>query len=96
MTCCFPGKCRPTSADPHHYHTSHALPPYSEGRRSWIAYKKGMGINPQLLSNREKTMLVDALKQTYGLPELLGNLCKSPGIDVSLDYPGIRRIHGVA
>lgn len=27
--------------------------------------KKGMGIDPHLLSNREKTMLVDALKQTY-------------------------------
>jgi len=37
-TRCFPGKCRPTSADPHHYHTSRAPPPYSEGRRSWIAY----------------------------------------------------------
>jgi len=33
--------------------------------------KKGMGVDPQLLSNREKTMLVDALKQTYALPELL-------------------------
>jgi transposase InsO family protein/transposase-like protein len=30
--------------------------------------------NPQLLSNREKTMLVDALKQTYALPELLAAL----------------------
>jgi transposase InsO family protein len=36
--------------------------------------KKGMGITPQLLSNREKTMLVDALKQTYALPELLAVL----------------------
>jgi transposase-like protein len=36
--------------------------------------KKGMGIAPQLLSNREKTMLVDALKQTYTLPELLAVL----------------------
>jgi transposase InsO family protein len=33
-----------------------------------------MGIDPQLLSNREKTMLVDALKQTYALPELLAAL----------------------
>jgi hypothetical protein len=33
--------------------------------------KKGMGINPQLLSNREKTMRSDALKKTYSLPELL-------------------------
>lgn len=36
--------------------------------------KKGMGIDPQLLSNREKTMLVDARKQTYALPELLAAL----------------------
>lgn len=36
--------------------------------------KKGMGINPRLLSNREKTMLVDALKQTYALPELIATL----------------------
>lgn len=33
--------------------------------------KKGMGITPHLLSNREKTMLVDVLKQTYPFPELL-------------------------
>ncbi|WP_347557879.1 IS3 family transposase [Robbsia sp. KACC 23696] len=33
--------------------------------------KKGIGIDLQLLSNREKTTLVDALKQTYALPELL-------------------------
>jgi transposase InsO family protein len=33
-----------------------------------------MGVNPQLLSNREKTMLVDALKQIYSLPELLAAL----------------------
>jgi transposase-like protein len=36
--------------------------------------KNGMGINPQLLSNREKTKLVDALKQTYALTELLAAL----------------------
>ncbi|WP_320534850.1 IS3 family transposase [Robbsia andropogonis] len=36
--------------------------------------KKGMGIDLQLLSNREKTTLVDALKQTYALPELLSAL----------------------
>jgi len=36
--------------------------------------KKGMGINPQLLSNREKAKLVDALKQTYALSELLAAL----------------------
>ena len=27
---------------------------------------------------------------------VLRNLCKSPGIGASVDYPGIRRIHGVA
>ncbi|MGF6540548.1 IS3 family transposase [Paraburkholderia youngii] len=36
--------------------------------------KKGLGVDLQLLSNREKTMLVDALKQTYALPELLAVL----------------------
>ncbi|SDD55521.1 Transposase InsO and inactivated derivatives [Cupriavidus sp. YR651] len=36
--------------------------------------KKEVGVDLQLLRNREKTMLVDALKQTYALPELLGAL----------------------
>jgi len=36
--------------------------------------KKGLGVNPQLLSNREKTLLVDALKPIYSLAELLGEL----------------------
>jgi transposase InsO family protein/transposase-like protein len=36
--------------------------------------KKGLGGTPQLLSNREKTLLVDALKQTYALSELLAGL----------------------
>lgn len=36
--------------------------------------KKGLGVAPQLLSNREKTLLVDALKHTYALAELLGEL----------------------
>jgi len=29
--------------------------------------KKGLSVAPQFLSNREKTLLVDALKQTYTL-----------------------------
>lgn len=33
--------------------------------------KKDEGVNPQTLSNREKTLLVDALKDAYQLPELL-------------------------
>lgn len=36
--------------------------------------KKGLGVNPQILSNREKTLLVDALKPTYALAELLTEL----------------------
>ena len=36
--------------------------------------KKGLGVAPQLLSNREKTLLVDALKHTYSLQELLTEL----------------------
>jgi transposase InsO family protein/transposase-like protein len=35
--------------------------------------KKGLGVDP-LLTNREKTELVDALKQTYSLPELFAEL----------------------
>jgi transposase-like protein len=33
--------------------------------------KKGLGVDLPLLTNREKTILVDALKQTYALSELL-------------------------
>lgn len=36
--------------------------------------KKGLGVAPQLLSNREKTLLVDALKSSYTLAELLTEL----------------------
>jgi putative transposase len=36
--------------------------------------KKGLGVDLQLLSNREKTLLVDALRQTYELSELLVEL----------------------
>lgn len=33
-----------------------------------------MGVDLQLLNNREKTLLVDALKDFYQLPELLAQL----------------------
>ncbi len=36
--------------------------------------KKGLGVDLQLLTNREKTLLVDALKERYALPELLARL----------------------
>ncbi|MCB8877408.1 IS3 family transposase [Acidisoma silvae] len=36
--------------------------------------KKGLGVDLHLLSNREKTVLVDALKDLYRLPDLLGQL----------------------
>ncbi|MDI1252480.1 IS3 family transposase [Thermomonas sp.] len=36
--------------------------------------KKGLGVDLQLLTNREKTLLVDALKALYALPELLARL----------------------
>ena len=36
--------------------------------------KKDLGVAPQHLSNQEKTLLVDALKHTYTLPELLSGL----------------------
>src|SRR5690606_672059 len=36
--------------------------------------KKDLGVDLQLLSNREKTLLVDALKRLYQLPGLLAQL----------------------
>jgi transposase-like protein len=36
--------------------------------------KKDLGIDLRLLGNREKVLLVDALRQSYWLPELLGEL----------------------
>ena len=36
--------------------------------------KKGLGASPQLLSNRDKTLMVDAPKQAYALSELLAEL----------------------
>ncbi|MBP1872341.1 transposase InsO family protein/transposase-like protein [Ensifer adhaerens] len=36
--------------------------------------KKDLGIDVRLLANREKTLLVDALRQIYALPELLTRL----------------------
>lgn len=36
--------------------------------------KKDLGIDLRLLANREKTLLVDALRQTYALPQLLTRL----------------------
>lgn len=36
--------------------------------------KKGLGVDLQLLSNREKTLLVNALRDLYQLPELLTRL----------------------
>ena len=36
--------------------------------------KKGLGVDLQLLTNREKTLLVDAFKELYALPELLAQL----------------------
>lgn len=36
--------------------------------------KKGLGIDLQLLTNREKTLLADALRQSHALPKLLARL----------------------
>ena len=36
--------------------------------------KKGLGVDLELLTNREKTMLVDALREAYALPQLLDEL----------------------
>ena len=36
--------------------------------------KKGLGVDLPLLSSQEKARLVDALRETYALPELLAEL----------------------
>ncbi|WP_175816898.1 IS3 family transposase [Burkholderia diffusa] len=62
--------------------------------------KKGLGIDPRLLSNREKTTLVDALRQIYALPELLAilGLARSSyfyhraRLLVADKYAGMRRV----
>ena len=36
--------------------------------------RKGLGVDLQLLTNREKTLLIDALREQHGLPELLTQL----------------------
>lgn len=62
--------------------------------------KKGLGINPQLLTNREKTALVDALKQTYTLLELLAELGLARSsyfyhrarMQTADKYAGVRRV----
>ena len=36
--------------------------------------KKGLGVDLPLLGNQEKTRLVDALRDTYALPELFAEL----------------------
>jgi transposase InsO family protein/transposase-like protein len=62
--------------------------------------KKGLGVDLHLLTNREKTMLVDALKGTYALPELLVELGLARSsyfyhrarIQVADKYVDVRRI----
>lgn len=40
--------------------------------------KKDLGVNLQLLTNREKTMLIDALRPAHAVKELLAALCLAP------------------
>jgi transposase-like protein len=62
--------------------------------------KKGLGVDLQLLSNREKTLLVDALKQTYALSDLLSELDLARSsyfyhrarLLVADKYAGVRRV----
>ncbi|WP_211445261.1 IS3 family transposase [Collimonas humicola] len=61
--------------------------------------KKDLGVDPHLLSNREKTMLIDALRETYALPELLAKLDLARSsyfyhrarLQVADKYIGVRR-----
>lgn len=61
--------------------------------------KKGLGVDLQLLTNREKTLLVDALKQTHALSDLLTELGLARSsyfyhrarLQVADKYAGVRR-----
>ena len=61
--------------------------------------KKGLGVNLQLLTNREKTLLVDALRETYALSELFAELSLARSsyfyhrarLRVADKYVGVRR-----
>ena len=61
--------------------------------------KKGLGVDLQLLTNREKTLLVDALRQTHALPDLLARLALARSsyfyhrarLDVADKYADIRQ-----
>jgi transposase InsO family protein/transposase-like protein len=61
--------------------------------------KKGLGVDLQLLANREKTLLVDALKQTHALSDLLTELGLARSsyfyhrarLQVADKYAGVRR-----
>lgn len=62
--------------------------------------KKDLGIDRRLLTNREKTQLVDALRPTYALPELLGEVglprssyfYHRARLDVADKYVDVRRV----
>lgn len=71
-------------------------------RRANEIIKKGLGVDLQLLTNREKTLVVDALKQTHALPDLLTELDLARGsyfyhrarLQVADKYAGVRRAIG--
>ena len=70
--------------------------PFEEGQRN---HKKDLGVSLQLLTNREKTLLVDALKQTHALSDLLSEhglarssyFCHRPRLQVADKYAGARQ-----
>ncbi len=71
--------------------------PVEEGERT---PKKDLGISRQPLTNREKTQLVDALRSTYGLTELLHEAVLPRSsyfyhrarLDVADKYVDVRRV----
>ena len=61
--------------------------------------KKDEGINLQILTNREKTVLIDALRTTYRLPELVHQLKMPPVVAISITphvLSGLRSIRNYA
>ena len=56
--------------------------------------KKGLGVDLQLLSNREKTLQIDAQREHNGLPELLVSAARADIADY-LTWYNTHRAHSI-
>lgn len=65
---------RPIAKPPGEWQVRHLQLEHDLLKKANETLKKGLGVDLQLLTNREKTLLVDALKQTHALSDLLTEL----------------------